>query len=114
MVPGFPDDGRDYGEITPGTDTNGKRVVVWFRAQHIHGRAISDPTPGAHIDPAWTLKRQAQYWIALVADEDLEEYIRVTSLGGRPRPEIVAYAPITRAWRVPGVPAPRSPGPGGA
>lgn len=91
---GCPDDGREYGEIGPATDTLGERVVKWHQGEHTYGRAVSEPTPGEHIDKGWSIDRRAAYWIHFVSDDDLAAYLRGDKSVG-------IWVRTTRAWLVP-------------
>lgn len=108
---GCPDDGREYVEIEPTTPVKGMRVVWYSPDSHAHrwGYIVSEwPQAGEHIDRTWSLNERAAYWVAVVADAEMPDFLRAES--HEARMEATVFVPIGSAWLAPpeGIPAQRS------
>jgi hypothetical protein len=102
-VVGAPDDGREYVEIEPDSPVKGLRAV-WY-SSHTHGHRwgyiVSEwPQAGEHIDRTWSIEDRARYWIEVVPDEDMPQYLQAE--GDRERQvEATVFVSTDRAWLTP-------------
>lgn len=104
---GCPDDGREYVEIEADTPVKGCRVVWYSSETHGHrwGYIVSDwPRIGEHIDRSWSLEDRARYWLEVVPDEEMPDYLRAE--GRAAQLESMILIPAERAWLTPVEPIP--------
>lgn len=111
-VIGCPDDGREYIEIEPDTPVKGARVVWYSTNRHGHrwGYIVSAwPLAGEHVlDRSRPIEDRALYWLEVVADEDMPEYLRAEGREAQVQAMILVATNV--AWLAPveGIPSQRS------